>query len=98
MLGQHRIEVLADVRSFHGSRGWPQFNRDEFAGALQKAGVQYRSLKALGGRRHGVKPDSPHTAWTVAAFRSSADHADGEEFARGLEELESAGRDSRTAY
>jgi uncharacterized protein (DUF488 family) len=44
-------------------------------------------MKALGGRRHGVRPDSPHSAWTLPAFRSYADHMESDEFAAGLHDL-----------
>lgn len=87
LLGEHGIAILADVRSFPGSRRWPQFNQEPFAEALGRAGVEYRGLKRLGGRRHSKRPDSPHVAWTVAAFRSYADHTESAEFAEGLDEL-----------
>ncbi len=87
LLGEHRIATLADIRSFPSSRRWPQFNQAPFGEALGRAGVDYRWLKQLGGRRRDRRPDSPHVAWTVAAFRSYADYADTEEFAAGIAEL-----------
>jgi uncharacterized protein (DUF488 family) len=98
LLRQHEIELLADVRSFPSSRKWPQFNQGEFAKSLERAGFEYRWMKALGGRRHGVAPDSPHTAWTHPAFRSYADYADTEEFAAALAELCAAAHERRVAY
>jgi uncharacterized protein (DUF488 family) len=98
LLGQHRIALLADVRSFPSSRRWPQFNQAELAKSLERAGVEYRWMKALGGRRHGVAPGSPHRAWTHPAFRSYADYADTDEFAAALEELCAAARECRLAY
>lgn len=87
LLGEHQIALLADIRSFPGSRRWPQFNQEPFAAALGRAGVEYRWLKRLGGRRHDKRPDSPHVAWTVAAFRSYADYTETAGFAAGIAEL-----------
>ena len=87
LLTVHRIELVADVRSFPGSRRWPQFNRESLAQTLEASAIDYLWMKALGGRRHGKRDDSPHTAWTVAAFRSYADYADTAEFDAGLAEL-----------
>jgi uncharacterized protein (DUF488 family) len=98
LLGQHEIELLADVRSFPSSRKWPHFNQGELAKSLDRAGVEYRWMKALGGRRHGVAPGSPHTAWTHPAFRSYADYADSGDFAAALAELCAAAHERRTAY
>lgn len=87
LLDQHRIAVLADIRSFPSSRRWPQFNQEPLALELKRAGVDYQWFRRLGGRRHGTRPDSPHTGWTVAAFRSYADYTDSAEFAAGIAEL-----------
>ena len=87
LLGEHSIAILADIRSFPGSRRWPQFNQEQLAEALGRGGIEYRWLKRLGGRRHGKRADSPHVAWTVAAFRSYADYTESDEFAKGLDEL-----------
>ena len=87
LLCEHRITILTDVRSFPSSRRWPQFNQEPFAQALGRAGIEYRWIKSLGGRRHSKRPASPHVAWTVAAFRSYADHTESAEFAEGLDQL-----------
>ncbi len=97
LLSEHRIAILADVRSFPGSRRWPQFNQESLAETLGRAGVEYRWLKGLGGRRHGKRADSPHVAWTVAAFRAYADYADSAEFAEALGELMASATGARTA-
>ena len=98
LLGQHRIAILADVRSFPSSRKWPQFNQDALAVSLERAGVAYRWMKRLGGRRHSKSADSPHHAWKHPAFRSYADYSDGAEFAAGLAELIELAAGARTAY
>jgi uncharacterized protein (DUF488 family) len=87
LLRMHRIALLADVRSFPSSRRWPQFNQAELAASLEGARIEYRWMKSLGGRRHGARPDSPHSAWTLPAFRAYADHMESEEFATALRDL-----------
>lgn len=98
LLGQHRIELIADVRSYPSSRRWPQFNQAELSESLRRAGIEYQWKKALGGRRHSKRDDSPHTAWTHPAFRSYADYAESPEFAEGLMELTQGATRVRTAY
>ena len=50
LLAQHRIELVADIRRFPGSRNYPQFNRDGLTASLPEAGIEYHWLAALGGR------------------------------------------------
>ena len=97
LLSEHRIAILADIRSFPSSRKWPQFNQSELARSLGSAGLEYRWLKRLGGRRHGVRPDSPHTAWTHPAFRSYADYMESDEFGAGIAELSAIASATNTA-
>lgn len=87
LLAQHEMATLVDVRSFPGSRRWPQFNQEELKASVEQAGVSYEWCKMLGGRRHSPLRDSPHTAWQHAAFRSYADYADTAAFAAGIEHL-----------
>ena len=89
---------MADVRTFPTSRRWPHFNREALADALSRVGVQYDWMPALGGRRNKGRRDSPHTAWTVAAFRNYADYTGTEEFAQGLDQLIRAASHHRTAF
>ncbi|MGH7906825.1 MAG: DUF488 family protein [Candidatus Binataceae bacterium] len=97
LLRLHGIAVVADVRSFPGSRRWPQFNQESLESSLRQAGIDYRWLKLLGGRRHLVNRDSPHIAWNNAAFRSYADYMDSDEFREGLENLIQIARYTRVA-
>src|SRR5580693_10549564 len=53
--------------------------------------------QAPGGRRHSKRADSPHVAWTVAAFRSYADYTESAEFAEGLDGLIALAAAARTA-
>ncbi len=81
------VELVADVRSFPGSRRNPQFSREQLELALPGAGLGYVWLPALGGRRRLGPGPSPNPAWRVDAFRAYADHTDSAEFHRGLAEL-----------
>ena len=53
--------VLWDIRSYPSSH-WPWFARDELERRLTAAGVQYRWVKALGGRRGAHKRPAPPAA------------------------------------
>jgi uncharacterized protein (DUF488 family) len=95
LLAEHGIETLFDVRRFPGSRRHPQFSREALAGSLAAAGVEYVHEADLGGRRQPL-PDSPNTAWRVAAFRGYADYMDSAPFAAALDRLLRTAARSRT--
>jgi len=92
----HGIQVLVDVRSFPGSRRYPQFNRAALAESLQQVGIEYRHEPRLGGRRTPRK-DSHNTAWKNASFRAYADHMESEEFRKGVEDLLEVAANARAA-
>lgn len=73
MLAGAAIEVLVDVRRFAGSRRNPQFSGEAMAHELPPAGVAYRPMPDLGGRRRPL-PDSPNDAWRNDSFRGYADY------------------------
>jgi uncharacterized protein (DUF488 family) len=97
LLNRQAVGLLVDVRSYPRSRRWPQFNQSALEASLVENGITYRWLKQLGGRRQSIRADSPHTAWTVAAFRAYSDYADGADFAIGLSELIAFAHSSRVA-
>lgn len=84
ILAAHGIGAIADVRRFPGSRRYPWFASEAMAEALPAAGIEYRWLPQLGGRRK-VVPGSPNGAWRNASFQGYADHLASAEFADGLE-------------
>jgi uncharacterized protein (DUF488 family) len=96
LLAAHAIAALVDVRRFPGSRRHPHFARPALAESAARAGIEYRWVEALGGRR-SRRAGSPHTAWRVPAFAAYADHMDGAEFARAAAELVGWARSARTA-
>jgi uncharacterized protein (DUF488 family) len=80
------IGRIVDVRSFPGSRHNPQFGREEMERWLPAAGIDYRWLRALGGRRRPMAA-SRHIALRHDAFRAYADHMETLEFLTGVDEL-----------
>src|SRR5437763_1186950 len=97
VLGEPGIATLADVRTYPGSRRHPQFGQAALRGSLEAHDIAYVHLPGLGGRRD-PRPDSPHTALRVAAFRGYADHMSTPEFATDLARLEALARERPTAY
>ena len=96
LLAGPRIEVVADVRSFPGSRKYPQYGKEALAATLATHSIGYHWLQALGGRRR-VSPDSPNTAWRNASFRGYADYMSSTEFEQGLSQLLKIASKMRTA-
>lgn len=86
MLIAHRIQVLVDVRSFPGSRRYPQFNKEALAELMSANGIEYRHEPRLGGRR-APSADSHNTALRNASFRAYADHMETDDFRNGVEDL-----------
>lgn len=97
MLQSFRIELVADIRSFPGSRKFPQFNKEVLQITLPQNHIQYIHLKNLGGRRK-VKPDSKNKEWRNLAFRGYADYMETDAFKEGITVLEKMALEQRTAY
>jgi uncharacterized protein (DUF488 family) len=66
------VATLVDVRRFPGSRRNPQFNQAALAASVAPAGIEYRHLEALGGRRSGEPGEERFACIRVGAFRSYA--------------------------
>ncbi len=96
LLSANRIEAVADVRRYPGSRRWPHFAREALEFELENRDLLYMWFPELGGRRT-PRPDSPNTAWRSAAFRGYADYMATEAFAGGLERLVNLASGLRTA-
>jgi uncharacterized protein (DUF488 family) len=96
LLREHGIEVLVDVRAYPGSRRYPHFGGEALAAELPERGIEYRHLRALGGRR-SARPDSPNGGWDNDAFRAYADHALTPEFGTAFQELRALAADRAVA-
>ena len=104
VLTAHRIELVADVRRFPGSRRLPQFQQAVLDESLAGAGIAYRWIPELGGRRSttaasaaAADADWPTSGWRHAAFRAYAAHLATAEFRDGLATLVELAHGLRTA-
>jgi uncharacterized protein (DUF488 family) len=99
LLREFEVEGLVDVRALPGSRHNPQFNAETLAAALEAAGIAYRHMPALGGRRRQRKSDaaSPNGLWRHAAFRAYADYAMSAPFRDAFAELRALASQRRSA-
>jgi uncharacterized protein (DUF488 family) len=86
LLEENGIKLLADVRSWPGSKRYPQFNKEALADSLNARGIRYEHFLELGGRRK-ARPDSKNTAWRNASFHGYADYMETEEFRKGVDRL-----------
>ena len=95
-LRSFEIQVLADVRSFPGSKRYPQFNQENLKPSLAEAAIDYQHFPELGGRRR-ARPDSQNLAWRNESFRGYADYMESKGFRDGTRRLLEIARVSRTA-
>ena len=95
LLADPGVELVADVRAYPSSRRHPQFNRGALAAWLGTAGIGYRHMPGLGGRRAPV-PGSPNGGWQERAFQGYADHMRSDEFRRALTALETEAQEHPT--
>jgi uncharacterized protein (DUF488 family) len=86
LLYEYKIKLLADVRTIPRSRRNPQFNKEMLGPFLERRGIEYLHLKALGGLRHALA-DSPNKGWENASFRGYADYMQTPEFGVAISEL-----------
>ena len=95
-LKSFEITLLADVRSFPGSRRYPHFNRENLSSTLTDTGIRYEHFRELGGRRR-ARPDSLNLAWRNESFRGYADYMETPEFRAGIGRLLELVRQERVA-
>lgn len=95
LLQHYRIEAVADVRRFPGSRRLPHFGQEALRASLHGQGIEYLLITELGGRRRPAA-DSVNTAWRNTSFRGYADHTASREFATGIERLQQLAVQRRT--
>lgn len=81
------ITSLVDVRSRPISRHNPQFDQINLRSLLQQHGISYHWLgRQLGGLRQ-YNNDSQHVALASNSMRAYANHMQGDEFNRALQQL-----------
>ena len=95
-LKSFEIQLLADVRSFPGSRRYPHFNKEPLDASLAGADIRYQHFSELGGRRR-ARPDSLNIAWRNESFRGYADYMETNEFRKGIDRLLDLATTDRTA-
>lgn len=98
MLQSFGIHMLVDIRSYPGSRRYPQFNKEELEFFLPESNIQYFHFKNLGRRRRKANPDSRNTKWKSPAFRGYADYMETDTFKQGIKDLEKIALRDPTAY
>jgi uncharacterized protein (DUF488 family) len=86
ILEAHQIKALVDIRTFPGSRSYPQFNKASLAEGLPILGIRYLHAPLLGGRRQPSQT-SKNTAWKNVSFRAYADYMETDSFNQGISEL-----------
>jgi uncharacterized protein (DUF488 family) len=97
LLSSFKIELVADVRSFPGSRKFPQYNKESLMQTLPRAGLIYQHFPGLGGRRKTLK-DSKNIAWKSEAFRGFADYMDSDIFEAEIVQLQEIALNKVTVY
>ncbi len=98
LLHDAAIDCVADVRRLPGSTRYPQFNQEPLRQALAAAGIGYRHLTGLAGRR-GRQPVDPavNAGWINQSFHHYADYSLQPEFASAFAGLLELGRQQRVA-
>ena len=92
LLKEHRIEVVADVRTSPYSRRHPQFNSRDIRGGLNEAGIRYVFLgKEMGGRPEGDR------FYDSEGYVRYGRVAETDWFGSGLDRLRDGGSRFRTA-
>jgi uncharacterized protein (DUF488 family) len=96
LLKLYNIELLADIRSYPGSKRYPHFNKNSLDISLAGHHIEYIHIPELGGNRKPVR-NSRHTGWENASFRAYADYMDTDTFYKGITILKNISEMKRTA-
>ncbi len=97
ILRSFKIELLADIRTYPGSKRYPHFNKEKLQQSLSGHEIKYQHFPELGGRRKALK-NSKNIAWRNEAFRGYADYMETENFKKAVEQLQETAINYRTAY
>jgi uncharacterized protein (DUF488 family) len=91
------IKLLADIRSYPGSKRYPHFNKELLQQILPSHHIIYQHFSGLGGRRKALK-NSKNIAWKNKAFRGYADYMESDDFKEAIGLLEEEALLHLTAY
>ncbi|RJR33425.1 MAG: DUF488 domain-containing protein [Desulfobacteraceae bacterium] len=97
LLKEHRIQTVADIRSFPGSRKFPHFGKDKLETLLREEYVDYEWHKNLGGFRKKQGVESPNAGLSSPGFRNYADYMATEPFRAAAMKLLQTAEKTRTA-
>lgn len=97
ILRSFTIELLADIRTYPGSKRYPHFNKENLQQTLSGEKMIYQHFPELGGRRKPSK-DSGNSAWKNDSFRGYADYMETVDFKKGINKLEEVAVQYQTAY
>ncbi len=97
ILKSFKIELVADIRSYPGSKRYPHFNKENLQQIFPEEEMKYEHFHQLGGRRKALK-NSKNIAWKNDAFRGYADYMETKEFKIGIIKLEELASQYKTAY
>lgn len=84
LLKAYKIQLLADVRTYPGSRRLPQFNKPSLSEALQQVNIAYHHMPLLGGK--------------IAVEGGYVSYMQTEAFLSAIKLLEETALTQRTAY
>jgi uncharacterized protein (DUF488 family) len=99
-LRSQEIDMVVDVRASPGSTRSPQFNREPMSRWLEAAGIGYRHLSELGGRRPAQAVDDVqrNAGWQNSSFKNYADYTMTPAYQHGIERLIALASDNRVAF
>lgn len=97
LLQSFNIKLIADIRSYPGSKRYPHFNKETLQQTLPAHQIIYQHFPGLGGRRKASK-NSKNIAWKNEAFRGYADYMETDNFKDAIILLEEIAVQQLTAY
>ena len=86
ILRAYGVGRIVDVRTIPRSKRHPQFNQDVLSESLRGSGIDYVSMRQLGGFRHPTT-DSLNLGWRNLSFRGFADYMQTPEFLLAIDDL-----------
>lgn len=95
MLASFDIKVLADIRSYPGSKRFPHYNKEALRKSVAEAGIEYIHYPDLGGKRSA---NSGSALSKHAPFASYKEHMETVAFETAVSELQQLALTTPIAY